>query len=102
MAPGWPVHTKLLQSSQVLQWLPSGQGRGQAVPQSTSASLPFFTPSEQVGAAQIPAAQMPPWQSAPTLHRSPTGQGGQAGPPQSTSVSLPFLTKSPHVGEGTQ
>jgi hypothetical protein len=66
-------------------------------PQSTAVSLPFFTPSPQVGAAQAPAVQTPlrqfPPAPAPGPHMRPGARGGQ-GPPQSTSVSLPFFTLS--------
>jgi hypothetical protein len=69
-------------------------------PQSWSVSLPFGTPSLQVGRAQVPSvpASAPVQtlflQSAPTLHPRWSPQAGQVAPPQSTSVSSESLTPS--------
>jgi hypothetical protein len=59
--------------------------------------LPFFTPSVQLGAAQLFAVQMPFMQSGPAEHPLPSAQGPHI-PPQSTSVSIPFFKWSVHVG----
>jgi hypothetical protein len=78
-------------------------------PQSTSVSEgPFFTPSEQVGAAQVPllpvppssdpVAQTPDEQSPSEAQDLAAAQRSHVRPPQSTSVSSPFLTPSSHVG----
>jgi hypothetical protein len=82
------LHAPLAQSSPLEQSRSSAHGL-QPWPQSTSLSLPFFTPSSQRAGAQAPALQMPLAQSTPTLHAAPVAQAGQE-PPQSTPVSLPF------------
>lgn len=68
-------------------------------PQSTSVSLPFRIPSEQVGAEHLEAAagQIPLAQSAARAQVLPVPHGGQL-PPQSRSVSAPFLTRSSQLG----
>jgi hypothetical protein len=58
-----------------------------------SPSVPFFTVSEQLGAAQAPPAHTPFAQSTGRTHSSPVPQPPQA-PPQSTSLSPPFFTPS--------
>jgi hypothetical protein len=59
------LQRKLLQSSSKLQRLPLEQRPGvQASPQSRSDSRPFSTPSEQLGAAHVPARHTPDAQSA--------------------------------------
>jgi len=66
-------------------------------PQSGAVSLPFFTPSVQVGTAQAPEVHTPLVQLAPAPvpvpHILPSPQGGHE-PPQSTSVSVLFFTVS--------
>ena len=65
----------------------------QLPPQSTSVSLPFFTPSVQLavtGARHVPLVQMPLAQSAAAEHVPPLAHFVAQLPPQSTSVSLPF------------
>src|SRR5689334_20566316 len=52
-----PTHSLLAQSAKVLQVAPVGQAIGHTAPQSLSLSPPFFTPSLQLAAAQIPAVQ---------------------------------------------
>jgi hypothetical protein len=64
---------------------------GQLPPQSTSLSLPFFTPSVQLGAAQVPMEHEPSAHCMPLVQRRPSAHGGQL-PPQSTSPSLPLRT----------
>ena len=68
-------------------------------PQSTPVSLPFCTPSLQVGVAHsMFAPHFLLMQSRFTLHILPLPQAMQAPPPQSTSVSVPFLVRSEQVG----
>jgi hypothetical protein len=62
-----------------------------------SLSVPFFTPSVQVAAAQSPFVQMKLAQSAPERQAAPAAHALQV-PPQSMSVSLPFFTLSLHAG----
>ena len=69
-------------------------------PQSTSVSVPFLTPSVQVGAAHLPLEQTPLVQSLGTLHFLVSAHLGQVAPPQSTSVSAPFCLLSVQVGGG--
>jgi hypothetical protein len=69
-------------------------------PQSTSVSLPFWTPSLHVGTAQAPAAQTPLTQSLAPAQPLPSAHLGQFGPPQSMSVSPSFWIPSLHVGAG--
>ena len=71
-----------------------------APPQSTSVSLPFFTPSEQLAPWHVSGVpeHTPLWQSEPALHVLPAAHLPQLAPPQSTSVSVPFLTKSVQLG----
>jgi hypothetical protein len=70
-------------------------------PQSTSVSLPFFTPSVHVpahGGHTLPPQSTPvslPF-FAPSVHVP--AHGGHTLPPQSTPVSLPFFTPSVHTG----
>jgi hypothetical protein len=54
-----PVQTRLVQFAAVMQALPSMHA-GQMPPQSTSVSVPSFTPSLQVSREQTPALQMRP------------------------------------------
>jgi hypothetical protein len=69
-------------------------------PQSTSVSVPFLTPSEQLGAWHLPTVHTLLWQSEPLVHILPDGHAGHVPPPQSMSVSMPFLTPSVQVGAG--
>jgi hypothetical protein len=87
----------LPQSAAPLQALPTAHLE-QVPPQSTSLSLPFFTPSEHVGAAHRLFRQRPLTQSESPTHALPTGQRGHALPPQSTPDSFPFFTVSVQVG----
>jgi hypothetical protein len=61
-------------------------------------SLPFFSPSVQVGVLQIPPRHTPLAQSEPSAQALSSAQGTQAGPPQSVSVSAAFFTPSLQVG----
>src|SRR5690348_8251907 len=62
-------------------------------------SLPFLTPSEQLGAMHLPPMQTWLRQSPGTVHPSPVAhRSSQSGPPQSLAVSFPFLTLSVHDG----
>jgi hypothetical protein len=69
---------------------------GQAPPQSTSVSLPFFTVSVHVGAMHFDAAHTPDAQSSGTAQARLSPQRVVHELPQSTSVSLPFFTESMH------
>jgi hypothetical protein len=73
---------------------------GHCPPQSTPVSMPFFTPSAQVGAAHVEATQTPLPQSMDSAHGSPSSQlpGGQTCPPQSMATSEPFCTPSWQLG----
>ena len=93
-----PVHTPLTQSPAAAQVLPAVHLLHVAPPQSMSVSLPFFTPSLQVGAWQVPPEQTPLVQSAATLQPFPAVQALQVLPPQSMSVSSWFCTPSVQVG----
>jgi hypothetical protein len=66
----------------------------QPFPQSTPVSIPFLTPSLQVGTWQVPLEQTWLWQSVNVSHAAPFEQAGHAPPPQSTPVSEPFVTAS--------
>jgi len=67
-------------------------------PQSTSVSLPFFFPSLQVGAAQLPEVHTWEVQSEAAEQDLPVAQGLHEEPPQSVSVSSPFFTPSVQIG----
>ena len=67
-------------------------------PQSRAVSLPFFTPSMQVGTWQTPVVQTPLAQSPGIMHAPPSAHPGQV-PPQSMPVSLPFFTPSVQLGD---
>jgi hypothetical protein len=95
-------HRPFTQSPATVQPLPSPHflfvgDAAQEPPQSVPVSVPFFTPSLQVGAAQAPLAHTPLAQLAPAPvplpHIFPFAQGGHD-PPQSTSVSVLFFTPS--------
>jgi hypothetical protein len=67
-------------------------------PQSTSVSLPFFTPSAQPDAWQMAAVHTPFWQSVPAVQVLPAAHRLQVVvPPQSLSVSPPFFAASEQV-----
>ena len=68
---------------------------GTSAPQSTSVSVPFFTPSVQSAASQLPVVQTPLVQSIAVRARSRRFARGHVplAPPQSMSVSSPFLTR---------
>jgi hypothetical protein len=96
-APYWQLKAlqiPLVQSEALVQCLPEPQVGQLPPPQSMSVSVPFWTPS-----VQLAALQLPPWhtwvvQSEPKTQLWPTAQLGQLPPPQSTSVSVPFFTPS--------
>jgi len=90
-----PLQTPLVQSEETLQSLPSTHlvaqvGDVEATPpQSTSVSVPFFTPSMHLGARQTLPVQTLDWQSVATAQALLVGQRLHVVlPPQSTSVSL--------------
>jgi hypothetical protein len=91
-----PAQDALAQSVPWVQVAPTGHGE-QPGPQSTSASLPFFTLSVQVDCWQTPPVHTRLLQSLGALQAWPAPQGWHVVPPQSVSVSAPFLTKSVHV-----
>jgi hypothetical protein len=96
-----PVHTPLVQSPADAHFWPSAHLRvaAQAPPQSVSLSVPFFTPSEQLGDAHAWPVHTPLAQSPLTAQPSPVGQRAQLlAPPQSTPVSRPFSTRSVQLG----
>ena len=80
----------------MLQALPAAHLVLQLPPQSTSVSVPFFTPSVQVGTWQMLPVQTPLMQSPGPPQPPPSMQGPQF-EPQSTPVSVPFLTLSEQV-----
>ena len=92
--------TPLLQSAALAQFLVLGHPGQVPPPQSMSVSSPFFTPSVQAGAAQIPLWQTPLSQSPALAQLLPFAHTGQVPPPQSTSVSAPFFFLSVQVGRG--
>ena len=61
-------------------------------------SLPFFMPSEHVGAWQTPAQQTALVQSDALRHPSPTAHRGHDGAPQSVPVSVSLYTPSKQLG----
>jgi hypothetical protein len=61
-------------------------------------SVPFLTPSAQVGAWQMLPVQTPLTQSLPEEQPPPVPHLFGQLPPQSTPVSVPFLTPSAQVG----
>jgi hypothetical protein len=68
----------------------------QVPPQSTSVSVPFLTPSEQVGAWHVPEHTRLV-QSLATLQGCPVGhRAGHVVPPQSMPVSSWFAIPSLH------
>ena len=93
-----PVHTPLWQSVGAEHESPVAQLLPQLPPQSISVSVPFCTPSLQVGAWQTFEVHTPLSQSPPTAQPWPTVHGEQVPPPQSTSVSAPFCTVSLQFG----
>jgi hypothetical protein len=66
-------------------------------PQSMSLSLPFFTPSAQLGAWHRPAVQSRLAQSPFPPQVLPGAHAVQRDPPQSTSLSPAFCVPSEHV-----
>jgi hypothetical protein len=95
-APPW--HTPDWQSAAAEQLWPLAHAPHVDPPQSTAVSLPFRTPSLQVGARQMPPTHTALWQSAPEPQPSPAGHAAQLCPPQSTSVSAPFFAPSAQLG----
>src|SRR5262245_64211652 len=61
-------------------------------PQSTSVSVPFFTPSLQAGAVQTRLVHFPLVQSVFCVQGWPSAQGPQSIPPQSMPVSFVSFT----------
>jgi hypothetical protein len=96
-----PRQAPLWQSDAWPQVLPFAQRAPQLPPQSTSLSVPFFTPSVQLGTAtHTPVGeQIPLVQSPGTPHALPSPQRGHE-PPQSTSLSSPFLVPSSQADWG--
>ena len=81
-------HTWLVQSLASAQPLLSAHGLLQLDPQSTSVSLPFFTPSLQLVAWHVPLEQLALLQSLVLRQCCPVMQRAQPMvPPQSTSLS---------------
>lgn len=91
------MHTPLTQSETEPQFLVAAHLL-QLPPQSMSLSLPFFTPSVQIGAWHTLLVHTPLTQSELPVHALPAEHLPQPPPPQSTSVSLPFLTPSVQIG----
>jgi hypothetical protein len=85
------------QSMPAVQVRPAAQGAHDAPPQSTSDSVPFSWPSEQLMAMHREPTHLPLEQSVVTAQDAPLPHGGQP-PPQSVSVSAPFFVRSVHVG----
>jgi hypothetical protein len=87
----------LRQSAPVLQALPTPQ-TGQPAPQSVSVSAPLVTPSEQLGAWQMPETHTPLWQSLAEKQLARSAHFVAQTPPQSTSDSVAFRTRSEQEG----
>jgi len=81
-----------------MQASPSGQSPHEGPPQSVSVSVPFRTPSVQLGVWHAPPAHTRLVQSGALLQPCPGAHGPQLVPPQSRPVSLPFATPSTHEG----
>jgi hypothetical protein len=84
--------TEQLSSSQSLPTLhpaPSAHFGQPSPPQSLSVSVPFFTPSLQLGSAHFPPLQVMLAQSFDTLQALPIPHRFMQLPPQSTSDSVP-------------
>jgi hypothetical protein len=88
-------HTPSTQSASFSQSRPGRHG-AHGPPQSTSASVAFFTPSSQVGIWHVPSLQAPLKQSLCLSHGWPIPQGGQP-PPQSMPVSAALSRPSEHT-----
>ena len=86
------------QSTSVLQPVLDPVGAGRIGPVRTARAASGGWAWQHRPPAQLPGAQLPLWQSAPSLQRWPVAQGAQLSPPQSTSVSSPFFTPSSQVG----
>jgi hypothetical protein len=96
-----PLQTDVVQSEASAQPCPEPHAAQVPPPQSVSVSLPFLTPSAQVGAWHVLVVvpvHTPLAQSLPTRQTLADAQVGQVPPPQSTSVSAPFFTTSAQVG----
>jgi hypothetical protein len=65
-------------------------------PQSTPVSVSFFTPSLQVAAAHRCKEQTPEPQSESLRHTASVVHAGQYAPPQSIAVSCPSMRPSAH------
>jgi hypothetical protein len=68
------LHLPLAQSSWSTHACSIAHGL-QPLPQSTSLSLPFFSPSSQRAGAHAPAVQTPLAQFEPTVHSGPVTHG---------------------------
>jgi hypothetical protein len=91
------VHTSLAQSLPLTQPWPGPHRAHVLPPQSVPVSLPFFTPSVQLGATHLFAVHTWLEQSELPLQPCPVPQVGHD-PPQSVPVSEPFFTVSVQVG----
>jgi hypothetical protein len=89
----------VVQSAATLQLAPDAHWFGQPTPQSVSGSVPFLTPSVQLGARQsLFEPHEPVTQSVPLAQPRPCAHLLGQLPPQSTSLSEPFVAPSLHVG----
>src|SRR3954470_11600026 len=94
-----PAQMPLWQSPPTKQfWAVAQSFPGQTAPQSTSLSVPFFTPSVQLGAWHTLPVHTPLEQSLPMVQARPVAHLVTHEPPQSTSVSVPFFAPSVQVG----
>ncbi len=97
-----PLHSLPLQSESTVQpWSgPHFLGLNPDAhepPQSTSVSLPFWTPSAHVGTRHVFCLQTPCRQSSAASQICPGAHVAPHAPPQSMSVSSPFFVPSSHV-----
>ncbi len=79
---------------------PHGHANIQPLPQSISSSVPFLTPSMQLGGSQAPALHTPERQSDGARHAALSAHFFPIAahvPPQSSAVSSPLRTVSLHV-----
>src|SRR5207245_2329504 len=93
-----PLQTPLVQSAPARHAWPSPQSGQVLPPQSTSLSVPFLTPSPQVGAARTDELHTRPWQTPATAQFFPLAHLVGQEAPQSTSPSVPFWIPSLQVG----
>ena len=95
------VQTLLAQSVPETHASPSAHFGQVPPPQSGAVSVPFWTASEQVGAAQALGEPLHTllWQSLACVQVSPVPHAVQSRPPQSMAVSLPFCAPSVQLAE---